>query len=201
MKESSKNILILILLVIFVGLSYLLYYSYNYQKKLVETKPTIINKEASKALDFKLNGKDIKIELKDKKNYIEVYFNNKKLTSIDHGLISTDNIFEVVNYEEIDYLVVSIPGSEFKPFILNDEGKIIYEFDAFVFNNTSTKFIDEENNTNLYVEDKKLFFYKSLEEEDKVTYSESEYAKKYLVNIVNGEITSEFVSIEHGTIK
>ena len=201
MKESSKNILIFVLLLIFVGLIYLCYYSYNYQKRLLETKPTIISNEASKTMSFTLNGKSIKLELKDKKNYIDVYFNSKKLTTVEHGLISTDNLFEVINYEDVDYLVVSIPGSEFKPFILNDEGKIIYEFDSFVFNNTYTRFIDDQNNKNIYVEDSKIFYYKNLEEEDKTTYSESEYARKYLINIVSGEITSEFIAIEHGIFK
>jgi hypothetical protein len=195
MKESSKNILIFLLFIIFIGLSYLLYYSYNYQKKLEEAVPVTTN-EVSKILNFKLNGKSIKLELIEKKTGLEIDFNGKKIDTIENGKISSDNLIDVVTYEEKDYLLVSIPTSKYKPFILNDEGKIIYEFNEFDY-----VFVDEVNNKNIFIDNKQIYIYQKLNEEDKSEHSESEFARKNLVHISSEEITLEFVEFTHGIFK
>ena len=193
MKESSKNILIVLLFIIFCGLAYLLYYSYDYQKKLNNDVPTSNQKTNTKSLNLSMDDSIAKIELKELKNKVEFYFNNKLITTIDGGKISDNSLINVIRYEEVDYLIVDIIGNETKPFILNSNGKIVYEFEKIDYS-----FVDDTNHKNMFIDSDKLYIYKKLDEEDKTNFSENEYARKYLVNIVNGEINLEFITIEHG---
>ncbi len=195
MKESSKNVVIVLLLIIFCGLSYLLYYSYNYQKKLNNDVPVSKEKASTKNINLSLDDGIARIELKEYKSKLEFYFNDKLISTIDGGKINNGNLISVIRYNEIDYLIVDIKGNDEKPFILNSNGKIIYEFDKITYS-----FTDDSNNNVLFVDNNSLYIYKQLEEDDKTSYSDSEYARKYLVNIIDGEISFEFVSIEHGII-
>ncbi len=193
MKESSKNILIVLLFIIFCGLGYLLYYSYNLQNSLNNEVPVSNEKASTKNLNLAMDDGIVNLELKEYKSKLEFYFNNKLITTIDGGKISDSNLIDTIRYNEIDYLIVNIKGTETKPFILNSNGKIVYEFDKINYS-----FVDDNNNKTLFIDNSNLYIYKGLEEEDKTTYSETEYARKYLVNIVDGEAKLEFVSIEHG---
>jgi len=193
MKESSKNILIVLLFIIFCGLGYLLYYSYNLQKSLNDDVPVSNEKASTKSLNLAMDNGIARIELKEYKSKLEFYFNDNLITTIEGGKISDSNLIDTIRYNEIDYLIVIIKGTETKPFILNSNGKIVYEFDKINYS-----FVDDNNNKTLFIDNSNLYIYKGLEEEDKTTYSETEYARKYLVNIVDGEAKLEFVSIEHG---
>ncbi len=193
MKESSKNLIIVLLFIIFVGLIGLLYYSINYQKKLNNDIPVVKEKTSSKELNISMDDGIARIELKEYKNKVEFYFNDRLISTIDGGKISDKNLIDVIRYNEIDYLFVNIIGNDDKPFILNSNGKIIYEFEKINYS-----FTDDNNNKTLYIDNNSLYIYKHLEEEDKATYSDNEYARKYLVNILEGETKFEFVSIEHG---
>lgn len=192
MKESSKNVLIILLTLIFVGLILLLVYSYNYQKKLLDDVPVVKQKENVKKIDVTMNESNINIELKEVNNSIEVYFNNKKITSVIDGTLS-NNVVSVFKSNEVDYLVIGIYGHDFKPIILNDSGNIIYEFEKFDYT-----FIDDSNHKNIFVDNNNLFVYNLLNEEDKASYLETEYARKNLVIINEEEVTFEFSSFEHG---
>ena len=194
MKESSKNILIFFLSLIFIGLIGLLIYSHDYQKKLLDDVPEVKKHEEVKKINVVMNEKNINLELKEVNKNIDVYFNNIKITSVLDGSLS-NNLIEVFKSNEIDYLIIGIYGHDFKPIILNSEGTIIYEFDTFNYT-----FIDDSNHKNIFVDNNNLFVYNLLNDEDKLSYSETEYARKNQVNIVDENVTFEFLSIEHGKL-
>ena len=194
MKESSKNILIFFLSLIFIGLIGLLIYSYDYQKKLLDDVPEVKKQEEVKKINVVMNEKNINLELKEVNKNIDVYFNNKKITSVIDGTLS-NNVIEVFKSNEVDYLILGIYGHDFKPIILNSEGIIIYEFDTFNYT-----FIDDNNHKNIFVDNNNLFVYNLLNDEDKLSYSETEYARKKQVNIIEENVTFEFLSIEHGKL-
>ncbi|MBQ7241094.1 MAG: hypothetical protein IJS56_06630 [Bacilli bacterium] len=194
MKESSKNILIFFLSLIFIGLIGLLIYSYDYQKKLLDDVPEVKKQEEVKKINVVMNEKNINLELKEVNKNIDVYFNNKKITSVIDGTLS-NNVIEVFKSNEVDYLILGIYGHDFKPIILNSEGIIIYEFDTFNYT-----FIDDNNHKNIFVDNNNLFVYNLLNDEDKLSYSETEYARKNQVNIIEENVTFEFLSIEHGKL-
>lgn len=194
MKESSKNILIFFLSLIFIGLIGLLIYSHDYQKKLLDDVPEVKKHEEVKKINVVMNEKNINLELKEVNKNIDVYFNNIKITSVLDGSLS-NNLIEVFKSNEIDYLIIGIYGHDFKPIILNSEGTIIYEFDTFNYT-----FIDDSNHKNIFVDNNNLFVYNLLNDEDKLSYSETEYARKNQVNIVDENVTFEFLSIEHGNL-
>ena len=108
MKESSKNIVIVFLFIIFCGLGYLLFYSYNYQKKLENDIPASKEKANTKELNISMNDGIARIELKEYKSKLEFYFNSKLISTIDGGKVSTNNLINVIRYNEIDYLIVDI---------------------------------------------------------------------------------------------
>ena len=193
MKESSKNIVIGILFIIFCALGYLLYYAHNLQNELNNDVPVSKEKASSKNLNLPMNDSYVNIELKELKSKLEFYFNDKLIATIDGGKINDNNLIKVVRYNEIDFLVVNILGNDDKPFILNSNGKIVYEFDKIDYS-----FIDDNNKNTLFVDNDNIYIYKHLEDEDKTNYSDSEYARKYVVNILNEEVKLELVSIEHG---
>ncbi len=194
MKESSKNILIFFLSLIFIGLIGLLIYSHDYQKKLLDDVPEVKKHEEVKKINVVMNEKNINLELKEVNKNIDVYFNNIKITSVLDGSLS-NNLIEVFKSNEIDYLIIGIYGHDFKPIILNSEGTIIYEFDTFNYT-----FIDDSNHKNIFVDNNNLFVYNLLNDEDKLSYPETEYARKNQVNIVDENVTFEFLSIEHGKL-
>ena len=133
--------------------------------------------------------------IKEVNKNIDVYFNNKKITSVLDGTL-LNNVIEVFKSNEVDYLILGIYGHDFKPIILNSDGTIIYEFDSFNYT-----FIDDNSNKNIFVDNNNLFVYNLLNEEDKLSYSETEYARKNLVNIVDENVTFELSSIEHGNFR
>lgn len=197
MKESSKNIIIFILFIIFVSLCYLFYYSIGYQKKLNSEEPTVTSKYDSKVLNFEINSKALKVNLTENINGLELSINKKIIDTYSEGKVSNKNTFEVVTYDK-EYLFINIKSDNGdKPILINEDGLVAYEFDTFIYSNFKSSFIDDDNNDNFFILENNVYFYSDLEEADVVDNRE-EFARKNKLDFIDGNFTKTFLEISHG---
>ena len=197
MKESSKNITIFILFIIFIGLCYLLYYSINYQKKINSEEPVINSKYKSKILNFEINNKSIKVNLQENKNGLELSINKKVIDTYTDGSVSNNNTFEVVEYDK-EYLFINIKSNNGdRPILINEDGLVAYEFDTFIYNGLYAIFKDDNGKENFFIQDKKIYFYTDLEETDEVENKE-EFARKNVLDFVDGSFVKNYIEFSHG---
>jgi hypothetical protein len=197
MKESSKNITIFVLFIIFVGLCYLLYYSISYQKKLNNEEPVINNRYDSKILNFDINSKSIKVNLTENIDGLELSVNKKKISTYKDGKVSNNNTFEVVEYDK-EYLFINIKSDNGdKPILINEEGLIVYEFDTFIYNGLLGVFKDDESHENFFIQDKKVYLFSELIDTDEVENRE-EFSRKNMLDFVDGNFVINFIEFAHG---
>jgi len=197
MKENSKNITIFILFVIFVGLAYLLYYSINYQKKLNNEEPVIYNRYDNKVLNFDINSKSLKVNLNENIDGLELSINKKVISTFKDGKVSNNNTFEVVQYDK-EYLFINIKSDNGdKPILINEDGLIAYEFETFIYNGVYGTFKDDENHENFYILDKKVYLFSDLIDTDVVDNRE-EYARKNMLDFVDGNFVINHIEFSHG---
>ena len=197
MKESSKNITIFVLFIIFVGLCYLLYYSISYQKKLNNEEPVINNRYDSKILNFDINSKSIKVNLTENIDGLELSVNKKKISTYKDAKVSNNNTFEVVEYDK-EYLFINIKSDNGdKPILINEEGLIVYEFDTFIYNGLFGVFKDDESHENFFIQDKKVYLFSELIDTDEVENRE-EFSRKNMLDFVYGNFVINFIEFAHG---
>ena len=203
-NESGKNWLIFILLVINIGLIALFVYSINLQKVMFADEPTKVVTKSKKWIVTLEDEKHLIRLVEDKKD-VNVYYDDSLITTITNASVDNKNnryiTFNGLNDNKM-YLLVNISSNNVdKPFIINSEGTIIYEFEQFVFYGESHYFKIDDNYTNFGKDTETgIYFVRELDEETKLNNNPNENAFLYYLNITDNQVIIDYNRIQMGVL-
>lgn len=206
MKNKYLIMIIVILSLLIVILSGIIVYDKQNNTNKEENKTTTTTTTTTKfAYDYfktsyyELNNELNKVEYlfnrKNDKVYLDIVFNNKKIKSniLNNGENINDKSATIINNS---YLVFEIEEEVYdsdpiiNPFIINSNGKIIYEFNfpksysANITDETSNMY----NKGMYYINDNKIYYIECNRSDGTYTYFD-----EYMLEISNDKVNKTFI--------